>query len=97
MYARGYEFEPIDIYKAQAVRFQVTENKKIMPALTSIDGLGESVARQIVEAAARGEFISKDDFMNRAKVNKTICEQMDKLGLLGNLPQSDQISIFDII
>ena len=35
--------------------------------------------------------------MNRAKVNKTICEQMDKLGLLGNLPQSDQISIFDII
>ena len=53
MYARGYEFWPLDIYKAKAKDFQVIDGK-IMPALTSIDGMGEKAAQQ-VEEAAKGE------------------------------------------
>lgn len=96
MYARGLEFKPIDIYLAQAEKFTITEDKKIMPALSSIDGLGEIAANQIEQAAKAGKFISKNDLMNRAKIGKSTTELLDKLGLLGSLPQSDQISIFDL-
>ena len=56
MYARGFEFLPIDIYRVKATHFSIIDGK-IMPALTSIDGLGESAAQQIVAAAARGASI----------------------------------------
>lgn len=97
MYARGFAFEPIDLFRVHATRFQIMENGKIMPALSSIDGLGENAATQIVEAARGGAFISKDDFMARAKVGASTCEIMDKFGLLGNIPKSNQISLFDFM
>ncbi|WP_276981215.1 PolC-type DNA polymerase III [Johnsonella ignava] len=96
MYARKIEFEPIDIYKAQAQKFIITEERKIMPALSSIDGLGEIAANQIANAAAGGKFISKDDLMERAKIGKSTAELLENLGLLQGLPQSSQISIFDL-
>ena len=95
MYARGFEFEPIDIFTAKSRLFQVMDDKKIMPALKSIDGLGEKAADAIVEAAKDGPFLSKDDFRQRTKVSLTIIEQMDSMGLLGDLPESNQLSLFD--
>ncbi len=62
-----------------------------------IDGLGEKAADAIVEAAKDGPFLSKDDFRQRTKVSKTIIDLMDSLGLLGDLPESNQISIFDLV
>ena len=50
MYARGFEFEPIDIFRAQSRSFQIVDGK-LMPSLNSIDGLGEKAADAIVEAA----------------------------------------------
>lgn len=97
MYARGYEFAPIDIYKAKASKFIITKDSRIMPSLLSIDGLGENAALQIANAAAGGNFISKDDLMARAKIGKATTEILDRLGLLENLPQSNQISLFDLI
>ena len=94
MYARGYEFVPIDIFKAQSRSFQIVGDK-IMPSLNSIDGLGEKAADAIVEAAKDGPFLSKDDFRDRTKASKTIVDLMDSLGLLGDLPESNQISLFD--
>ena len=94
MYARGFEFTPIDIFKANSRLFQVVGDK-IMPSLNSIDGLGEKAADAIQEAALQGPFLSKDDFRERSKASKTIVEMMDKLGLLGDLPESNQISLFD--
>ena len=70
---------------------------KIMPSLSSIEGMGEKAADQVVEAAKDGPFLSKDDFRERTKVSKTVVELMDKLGLLGNLPESNQISLFDFV
>ena len=97
MYARGFDFAPIDIYKAKADKFTITEERKIMPGLASIDGLGEIAAASIENAAKAGKFMSKEDFMSRAKVGKSTCDLLDKLGLLAKLPKSNQISIFDIL
>ena len=96
MYARGYDFVPIDIFSANSRSFQIVDGK-LMPSLNSIDGLGEAAADAIVEAAKDGPFLSKDDFRQRTKVSKTIVELMDSLNLLGKLPESNQISLFDFV
>ncbi|MGI6020771.1 MAG: PolC-type DNA polymerase III [Lachnospiraceae bacterium] len=94
MYARGFEFAPVDIYKVGAVDFKIVDGK-IMPSLSAIDGLGESVAYQIENAAKEGKFLSKEDFRNRTKASKTITDQLDEYGILGEIPESNQISLFD--
>ena len=96
MYARGYEFMPIDVFRAHSRNFQVIEGK-IMPSLSSIEGLGEKAADAIMEAAKDGAFLSKDDFRIRTKVSKTVIELMSSLGLLGDIPESNQISLFDLV
>ncbi|MCD7737672.1 MAG: PolC-type DNA polymerase III, partial [Lachnospiraceae bacterium] len=96
MYARGFEFLPIDIFKAHARNFQIIDGK-IMPALSSIAGLGEGAAESIAVAASQGEFLSKDDFRERAKVSQTITDKLCELGILKNLPESNQISLFDLM
>ena len=94
MYARGYEFMPMDIYRAKAARFQIIDGK-LMPALHSIDGLGDKVAIQIVEAAGQGAFLSKEDFQIRSKAGKTITDLLSDLGILKGLPETNQLSLFD--
>ena len=94
MYARGFDFLPMDIYKARARHFQVMGNK-LMPSINSIDGLGEKAADSIEEAAKDGPFLSKEDFWNRTRVSKTICDLMGELGILKDLPETNQLSLFD--
>lgn len=96
MYARGFSFMPIDLFKVRARNFQIIDGK-IMPSLTAIDGLGESAAETIEIAAASGPFLSKDDFKQRAKVGQSVTDLLDALGILGNLPESNQLSLFDMI
>ncbi len=96
MYARGFTFVPIDIFTAQSRLFQIVDGK-LMPSLNSIDGLGERVADAIVEAVKDGPFLSKDDFRERTKAPKSVIDLMSELGLLGNLPESNQISLFDFV
>ena len=81
MYARGFDFLPMDIYKARARHFQVMGNK-LMPSINSIDGLGEKAADSIEEAAKDGPFLSKEDFRNRTRVIKTICDPWRNPGSL---------------
>ena len=95
MYARGFDFTPIDLAQAGSRNFKIIDGK-IMPSLNSIDGLGEKAADAVVEAVKDGPFLSKDDFWNRTKVPKTVIELMDSLHLLGDLPESNQISLFDL-
>lgn len=94
MYARGFEFVPIDIYKANAHTFQM-KGDKLMPALDTIEGLGDRAADAVVAAAEEGEFLSLDDFRNRTKVTASTIDLMNDLGLFGKLPQSNQMSLFD--
>ena len=94
MYARGFEFLPLDIYKSKPHHFQIIDGK-LLPALNTIDGLGDNAAVAIAEAAKDGVFLSKDDFRERTKVSKTTIELMSDLGLLGDMPESNQLSLFD--
>ena len=95
MYARGYEFLPIDIYRAKATKFSIIDGKR-MPPFSSIDGMGEKAAEAVEEAAKDGPYLSKDDFRNRTKASKTVVDYMADLGLLGDLPESNQLSLFDL-
>ena len=96
MYARGFEFMPIDIFKAKAHHFQIIDGK-LMPSLSSIDGLGEKAADAIVDAVKDGPFLSKEDFRNRTKVSKTTSDLLADLGILKDLPESNQLSLFDMM
>ena len=96
MYARGIEFLPIDLYKAKADRFQIIDGK-IMPSFASIAGMGLKAAQQLEEAAKGGTFTSKEDIRIRGKVSKTILDDMEELGLLGDLPETNQYDFFSML
>ncbi|MGL4362564.1 MAG: PolC-type DNA polymerase III [Cellulosilyticaceae bacterium] len=92
MYARGFEFKPIDLTCAHDKNFQIIDGK-IMPSLSAIDGLGEKAAEALMQAVKDGPFISKDDFRARTKVSKTVTDKMSSFGILGNLPESNQLDL----
>ncbi|MBR2121771.1 MAG: PolC-type DNA polymerase III [Lachnospiraceae bacterium] len=96
MYARGFEFMPIDVMRAGARHFRIIDGK-IMPAFTSIENMGEKAAEAVEEAAKDGPFISRDDFRMRTKVPVSVIDKMNELGIFGDLPESNQISLFDFI
>lgn len=95
MYARGFEFHTMDIFVADPSACKIIDGK-IMPHIGSIDGMGMVAAEGIAKACKDGPFISRDDFRERSKVSKTITDKMYELGLLGDLPESNQLSIFDL-
>ncbi len=96
MYARGIEFMPIDIYRADAQRFQIIDGK-IMPSFGSLPGMGAKAAQQLQEAATQGPFTSKEDIKTRGKVSKTILDDMEELGLLNGLPETNQYDFFSML
>ena len=95
MYARGLEFEPLDIYKAKATKFLIIDGK-LMPPFSSIEGMGEKAAEAVEKAAKDGPYLSKDDFRERTKASKTVIDYMGTLGLLGDIPESNQLSLFEM-
>ncbi len=95
MYARGFEFMPIDLYRADATRFQIIDGK-LMPSFLSISGMGPQAAESLMTAAQEGAFLSKEDLCRRGKISSSLCDQMEKLGILGDLPETDQLSLFDL-
>lgn len=96
MYARGFEFWPLDIYRAKADRFQIIDGK-LMPSLSTIEGMGDKAAEQLYEAAKGGPFLSRDDLRQRSKISKSLIDLMGDLGLLGDMPESNQLSLFDFV
>ena len=94
MYARGFEFLPMDIYRAKATKFQIIDGK-LMPPLSSIEGMGDKAAEAVEYASMDGPYLSKDDFRQRTKVSKTVIDLMADLGMFGDLPDSNQLSLFD--
>lgn len=95
MYARGFDFLPIDLYRADAKYFQIIDGK-LMPSIGSIAGVGPAVAELVQKAAKEGPFLSRDDFRERTKASTTLIEKMQSLGLFGDLPASNQMSLFDL-
>ncbi len=94
MYARGFEFLPISIYESKATRFRIMDGK-LLPPFSSIEGMGDKAAEAVEIAAQDGPYLSKDDFRQRTKISKSVMDLMDEMGLFGDLPESNQLSLFD--
>ena len=96
MVQRGYKFSNIDLYRSDATRFVVDyETKSLIPPFITIDGLGENNAITVVEARKEGEFFSKEDLLRRTKLTSTNVQDLADMGVLDNLSESDQLSLFD--
>ncbi len=96
MTARGYKFGEIDLYKADSTRFVVNEDNTLIPSFRTIDGLGEIVAKKIVEEREKGNFISIEELQKRTKLSKTLVDKMRNMGILKGMPESSQLSLFEI-
>jgi DNA polymerase-3 subunit alpha (Gram-positive type) len=94
-YARGFNFVPIDIYRAKARHFIIVDGA-LMPSLVTLQGLGEKAAEMIEDVSSKKQFLSKNDFKRSCKVSDTIVHLMDELGILKDLPDSEQISFSDM-
>lgn len=93
-YKRGFVFEPMDVYKSDATKFIVTE-KGLIPPFTSMPGIGEQAALNIVEERKKGRFLSAEELSVRCpKVSKSVIELLGEIGALGSMPRSTQISLF---
>lgn len=95
MLARGIEFLPVDIYKSDSRVYKIEDGKIRLP-FGAIDGIGENAAKAIADAKndGNGEFMSYDDLMARAGIGKSVVEALKEAGALGNMPESNQISLF---
>ena len=97
MYARGFEFERIELGRVDAKRFTVTEDGKLMPSLMAIAGVADSAAESIADAVKDGPFSSCKNFKDRTHVSQTIIDKMKELGILGDIPEDDQMSLLDFM
>ncbi len=95
-YLRGFSFHSIDIYRSDAYRFTI-EDGRLRPPFVAISGLGGSAAEDLVNARKSGRtFVSVDDISDACpKVSQAHLEQLKRLGALGGLPESRQVSLFD--
>ncbi|MCM1115181.1 MAG: PolC-type DNA polymerase III [Clostridium sp.] len=95
MLARGIEFLPVDIYKSDARVYRIEEGKIRLP-FGAIDGIGENAAKAIAAAKddGNGEFMSYDDLMARAGIGRSVVDSLKEAGALGDMPESNQISLF---
>ena len=94
MLERGYKFGRLDLYRSDAIEFQI-DGDTLIPPFISLDGLGENVAKQIVKARAEGEFLSKMELRKRGGLSATLVEKMTDMGILGNLPEDNQLNLFE--
>ncbi|WP_152902233.1 PolC-type DNA polymerase III [Staphylococcus hominis] len=92
---RGFKMQPISLEKSQAFDF-VIEDDTLIPPFIAVPGLGENVAKRIVEAREDGPFLSKEDLNKKAGLSQKIIEYLDDLGSLPDLPDKAQLSIFDM-
>ncbi|MGT2911521.1 PolC-type DNA polymerase III [Streptococcus cameli] len=96
MLERGFEFGKLDLYESHATDFLIKGNT-LIPPFVAMDGLGENVAKQVVAARDDGEFLSKTELRKRGGLSSTLVEKMDDMGILGKMPEDNQLSLFDDI
>ena len=93
-YLRGFEFAPMDLYRSEATRFVISDGK-LLPPFVSVSGLGETAARDIEEGRKGKKFLSVEEFAAACpKVSKTHIENLRQAGALGDMPETNQMSLF---
>ena len=93
MMCRGIEILPIDLRKSHAVKY-VPENGKMRLPFGAMQGVGDNAAISLYEAAQANNFLSKEEFRIEAGVSKTIIDNLSKIGALGDLPETNQMTLF---
>lgn len=93
MMARKIEFLPVDIYKSEAKMFKV-ENGKIRLPFSSLPGVGGAAADSLAETGKHTEYLSIEDMQIKTKVTKAVIETLKDVGVLKDLPESSQMSLF---
>ena len=96
MTKRGLKFKMVDIEKSEAKQFVIDGDSLIMP-FASIDKLGENAANLIVEERNKRPFSSKKDAKVRGKINNTVFDTMNELGVLDSLKDDEApVQVFDL-
>ncbi len=95
MYARGLKFEKVDLYKSDSDKFLIGSDG-IIPPLKTLEGIGENAARKLVEERAKAPFLSIEELVLRGKASRPVIDALSKHGCLNNLPETNQISLFNI-
>ncbi|MDU4019019.1 MAG: PolC-type DNA polymerase III, partial [Finegoldia magna] len=95
MYCRGIKQSRVDLHKSDKARFKVLEKGFIQPPFNALEGVSDANSIAIFEEIQKGDFISKQDFTMRTKVNKTALEILENHGVLDGLQNENQISLFD--
>ena len=94
MNMRGFRFLPADLYKSHVTRFLMEDEKSLRVPFTSLGGLGESVAENIVREREKGPFLSIEDLKDRAHVPASIIELLRTHGSLEGMSETSQVSMF---
>ena len=95
MYDRGMSFAPLDVNRSGATKFTIDRKKnQVIPSLTSVPNLGESVALSIVKAREKAPFTSIEDLKERGHVGDKMIEVLRSLNALGDLPEDEQMTLF---
>ena len=97
MNMRGFLFAPIDLYASQATKFVITGDGRLRPPFVAIPGLGETAALDLQHAGESGQrFISVQELSAACpKVSTAHLDQLRALGALGDMPETNQITLFD--
>ena len=92
--ARGMIFDPISLEKSDSRNFVVVGDNHLIPPFRTIDGLGETVAKAIVEERKKRDFLSIEELQMRCKISGTLIDKMREMHILDGLPESSQLSLF---
>ena len=92
--ARGITFLNVDLYESEATIWKSKNDKEIYPPFSAIEGLGDTVAKKIVEEREKAKFISIEDVQKRAKISTTLIDKMKEMEIFKDMPESNQLSLF---
>ncbi len=95
MYARNIDFEPVDLYKSHATDFKPSGENKILPPLNALPGMGDNAAKAITEEREKGPFKTVTELKERTGITKSVADLLEQYGCFDELPDADQVSLFD--
>ena len=92
-YARGFKFVPIDLYKSDSKKFQITP-EGLLPPFSSLQGLGVNAAQSIVEGRKAGEFKTLEELKERTSLGRSLIDMLKENGVLDGIPETNQLTLF---